>query len=82
MGETLDYRGWSKLKIEFLRDHIDAAPPSRDRVGARLRLDKVLSRYARWQEAEPQSRAACDEAACLGAGFSRGESVQPQSRSG
>jgi hypothetical protein len=53
MGETLDYRGWPKLEIEFLRDHIEAAPLSRDRVQACLRLAKVLGRYARWKEAEP-----------------------------
>jgi tetratricopeptide (TPR) repeat protein len=62
MGEELDYRGWSKLKIEFLRDHIEAVPVSPDRIETRLRLAKVLYRHARWQEAESQSTAALQEA--------------------
>jgi tetratricopeptide (TPR) repeat protein/DNA-binding MarR family transcriptional regulator len=62
MGESLDYKGWSKLKIEFLTDHIDAVPLSAERVEARLRLAKVLRRYAKWQEAEPQSHIALQEA--------------------
>jgi DNA-binding MarR family transcriptional regulator len=48
MGEKLDYHGWSQVKIEFLRDHIEVAPLSRDRVETRLHLAKVLRRYARW----------------------------------
>lgn len=67
LGESLDYHGWSKLKIEFLRDHIDAVPPSRDRVEARLRLAIVLIRHARWNEAEAQSTVALDEAKQLDA---------------
>jgi len=62
IGEKLDHHGWSQVKIEFLRDHIEVAPLSRDRVEARLHLAKVLSRYARWKEAEPQSTAAVNEA--------------------
>ena len=62
MGQTLDYHGWSTLKIEFLLDHIEAVPVSPDRIEARLRLAKVLLRHARWQEAEPQSAAALQEA--------------------
>ncbi len=62
MGQSLDYKGWSKLKIEFLTDHIDAVPLSAERVEARLHLAKVLSRYAKWQEAEPHTRTALLEA--------------------
>lgn len=62
LGETLDYRGWSTLKMEFLREHIEAVPVSPDRIETRLRLAKVLCRHARWQEAEPQSTVALQEA--------------------
>ncbi len=62
MGEGLDYRGWSKLKIQFLRDHIDAVPLSPERVETRLRLAQALYQLARWSEAEPQSATALKEA--------------------
>jgi tetratricopeptide (TPR) repeat protein len=62
LGETLDYRGWSTLKMEFLRDHLEAVPVSPDRIEARLRLADVLCRHARWEEAEPQSTTALQEA--------------------
>ncbi len=62
MGEAPDYRGWSKLKIEFLRDHIEAVPLSPERVETRLRLARALHRSARWNEAEPQSVTALKEA--------------------
>lgn len=65
MGEGLDYHGWSQVKMEFLRDHIDVAPLSRDRVEARLWLGSTLRRHARWKDAELQSAAALDEATRL-----------------
>jgi tetratricopeptide (TPR) repeat protein len=62
MGETLNFRSWSKLKSEFLRDHLDAVPLSAERVKTRLRLARVLRDLARWAEAEPQSVTALREA--------------------
>ena len=65
LGQELSYRSWSKLKIEFLRDHIETVPVSPERVEARLYLSKLFHQLARWPEAERQSAAALKEAETL-----------------
>ena len=62
LGESLDYRSWSKLKTEFLRDHIETLPVSPERIETRLRLARLFRELARWQESERQSAAALAEA--------------------
>lgn len=62
MGKSLDYRSWSKLKIEFLRDHIGTLPVSRERIETRLRLADFHTRLARWKEGEEQYTIALSEA--------------------
>ncbi len=65
LGRGLDYASWSQVKIDFLRDHIEVAPLSRERVEARLHLARILRELARWNEGEPQSTTALDEAGQL-----------------
>jgi hypothetical protein len=65
MGRKLDFRSWSHLKIDFLLDHIEAIPHSPERVRTRLHLARILRDLARWQDAEPQSTTALQEAETL-----------------
>ena len=65
LGRGLDYASWSQVKIDFLRDHIEVAPLSRERVETRLNLAVNLRQLARWEEAGHQSAAALDEAGQL-----------------
>lgn len=65
LGRGLDYASWSQVKIDFLRDHIEVVPLSRERVETRLNLAVNLRQLARWKEAGNQSAAALDEAVQL-----------------
>ncbi len=62
IGEKLDLQGWSKLRMEFLRDHLETLPLTPERVMTRLQLANFLRKFAQWQEAACQGKTALDEA--------------------
>ncbi len=62
MGKELNYKSWSKLRLEFLRDHLKRIPLSEERVITRLNLVVFLIKLAHWKDAETQSLEALGEA--------------------
>ncbi len=65
MAGKLDFQNWSKLRVEFLRDHLETMPLSKGRVEARIRLSAFLRKFAKWDETEKQSVKATSEAETL-----------------
>ena len=66
MGEGLAPRTFSETRLAFLRDTLESAGSSEERIAQRLRIAKVLMDLARWEECEGQQRHALAEATALG----------------
>ncbi len=62
IGEELSYNSWSKLRMDFMRDHLDTVPLSRERVDTRLYLIKFQTELAQWDDASQQGKKALKEA--------------------
>jgi tetratricopeptide (TPR) repeat protein len=62
LGEGLTFKTWSETKIAFLREHLALLPDAKDRIETRLRIGSVSIDLARWDDAEPELRAALAEA--------------------
>ena len=66
MGKELTLRTFSETRLAFLRDTLESAGSSEERIAQRLRIAKVLMDLARWEECEGQQRHALAEATALG----------------
>ena len=66
LGETLNYKNYSEIKIDFLRDHLVEVENPQDRARIRNRIGVLLTDLARWQDAEKQFHKAIQEAASDG----------------
>lgn len=69
MGETLNSSTWLKLKVEFLRDHIESVPLSLDRLSIRVSIAFAYIKLYEWVEAKQHSAIALQEAEKLDEGI-------------
>ena len=65
MGEGLTLRTFSETRLAFLRDTLESAGNSEERIAQRLRIAAVLKDLARWKASEDQQRHALSEATAL-----------------
>ena len=62
MGSELNYRSFSLLKTQFLRDHLSLLTDPQQRIQQQVQIGQLLSEQAQWRESEQVLRDALDTA--------------------